>query len=86
MIGAIRACIRFHAWMSPSPSGSWWTATQTGPSTVFICLARFLAHASPLPLAIADQEYGALKLIQGTRFLAASALAVLTADEMADPQ
>ena len=83
MIGARRACILFHVWMFPSPSGSWWTATQTGPLTDFIDFASFLAHASPLPLAMADQEYGALKLIHGTRFLAASALAVLTAEAIA---
>ena len=81
MIGARRACIRFHAWMSPSPSGSWWMATQTGPLTVFMALARPRAQASPLPFAMADHEYGGLKLIQGTRLRAASALAVLTAEE-----
>src|SRR5690242_3288644 len=80
MIGAIRACIAFHCCMSPSPSGSWSTATQTGPPTAFIRVARSLAQASPLPAAMSFQEYGAEKLSQPTRWLAASAVAVLTAE------
>src|SRR5436190_18283184 len=80
MIGARRFCIAFHVWMLPlSFSGSWLTATQTGPRTARRRRARPLAQASPLPLAIADQEYGALKLSHGNRLCAASDRAVLMA-------
>src|SRR3954447_5135429 len=86
MIGARRACIFFQSWTSPpSFSGSWSTATQTGPPTAFIFVAMFLAHASPLPEAIALQEYGAEKLIHGMRCLAMSAFALEAADA-AEPE
>src|SRR3954471_15868592 len=85
MSGARCACMAFHCCMSPSPSGSWATATQTGPPTDFIFVARSFAQASPLPAAMSFQEYGAEKLIHGTRWFVASAVAVLTA-ELTEPE
>src|SRR6476619_7181332 len=77
MIGARRGCIAFHGWMLPlSFSGSWLTATQTGPRTVLRRLATPRAQASPLPAAICAHEYGALKLIHGNRLCAASLRAI----------
>ena len=70
----------FHIRMSSSSfSGSWWMATQTGPPIDASRAARSWAHASPAPAAIRGQEYGVLKLIQGMRSWATSALAVATA-------
>src|SRR3954454_4389057 len=78
--GARCSCIRFHAAMSPSPSGSWWNATHTGPPTCDNRVARSLAHASPLPAAMSDHEYGSLKLTHGIRCAATSAFATATAE------
>src|SRR3990170_2058589 len=85
MIGARRFCMAFQVCMFPSPSGSWWTAPQTGPPIDMSRVASRLAQESPLHLAIAAQEYGALKLIHGSRFFAASALAVRTAELTSRP-
>src|SRR4051812_5040379 len=82
MIGARRACMAFHFKMSPpSFSGSWSIAIHTGPPAAFIRVARSFAQASPLPAAMSAHEWGAEKLIHGTRFLATSALAMLTAED-----
>src|SRR3954449_10508085 len=78
--GARCSCIRFHAAMSPSPSGSWWNATHTGPPTAANRVARSLAHTSPLPAAMSDHEYGSLKLTHGIRCAATSAFATATAE------
>src|SRR4051795_10810289 len=78
--GARCSCIRFHAAMSPSPSGSWWNATHTGPPTAANRDARSLAHTSPLPAAMSDHEYGSLKLTHGIRCAATSAFATATAE------
>ena len=66
--------------MSPSPSGSWWKATQTGPSSRLSRVARSFAQASPAPAAICSQEWGSLKLIHGSRPAARSAVALRTAE------
>src|SRR3954453_5101226 len=79
-IGPRCSCIRVHSVMSPSPSGSWWRAIHTGPSSADIRVTRSRTQASPRPSAMSVQEYGSLKLIQGTRRCARSLLAAFTAE------
>ena len=58
-IGDNRCCIRFQSAITwESFSGSWFTATHTGPGNAPSLAARSLAHASPAPDAICAHDSG----------------------------
>ncbi len=54
--GRSRFCRATQSGRFPSPSGSWCSATQTGPGTVASWVASALVAASALPEAASAQE------------------------------